>query len=263
MGATDNNDEITTRERELIIQLRERVQNELPLVELSKSEEDQDLFLVRWIRARDNNLDKATDMLRNSLNWRKEHSADELSKIEIHPFFVKNYPYKWAKTDKFGHPVMIVPLSEWDYRKIGDESNLQKEYENFLIQFYEDIMNHIKMAHGSREIGNPPITQLLIIMDATSYPFGQLFSISAFKKIVQSAVVYEAHYPEILFKAIFIKCPSYFGTVLNVMKPFLPAKTFGKFFCYSSMEEWKKDMIDLVDPAILPQRYGGTSSEVE
>ncbi|CAL8125479.1 unnamed protein product [Orchesella dallaii] len=180
-------DEITPEERELIIQLRERVRNELPAPELSKSEEDQDLFLVRWIRARDNNLDKATAMLRNSLNWRKVHNADKVLETERHPFYAMNYKYSFPGLDKFGRPA-ILPMNEWDARKIGTDPELLKEYDVFCTRFFEEMMDNIQKAHVNRGNGHPPITQIFIISDVKNYPYGQLLNFSAVKKLLQGAV---------------------------------------------------------------------------
>lgn len=69
---------------------------------------------------------------------------------------------------------------------------------------------------------------------------------------------YEAHYPEVLFRAIFVNCPSYFGMFISLLKPVLAPKTLGKITCFSQMSEWQKELEGWIDPAILPEIYGGT-----
>lgn len=73
-----------------------------------------------------------------------------------------------------------------------------------------------------------------------------------------SQAIYEAHYPEILYRAIFINCPQYFGMIITMLKPVIAPKTLGKIICYAKMSEWQNDMKDLLDPAQFPERYGGS-----
>jgi len=75
--------------------------------------------------------------------------------------------------------------------------------------------------------------------------------------------VYEAHYPEVLYKAVVLNCPSYFTILCNALKLVTPPKTYSKFTFLSSMDQWKKDMIELMDPAVIPEQYGGTAKETE
>jgi len=95
-------------------------------------------------------------------------------------------------------------------------------------------------------------------MDVKSYPYMQLISIGAMRKVLQMASTYEAHYPEILYKGIFINCPSYFGLFISMLKPVIAPKTLGKLVCYSKIADWQKDMVELMDPGIIPEKYGGT-----
>lgn len=70
--------------------------------------------------------------------------------------------------------------------------------------------------------------------------------------------MYEAHYPEILYRVFFISCPQYFGLFITMLKPILAPKTLGKIICYSQMAEWQKVMKELLDPIDIPERYGGS-----
>jgi len=57
----------TSEERFQLGKIREKAKD-LLTTEESKSEP----YLIRWLRARDSNADKAENMIRNSMKWRKE-----------------------------------------------------------------------------------------------------------------------------------------------------------------------------------------------
>jgi len=265
MEAENNNNVdngITNEEKELIVKLRERVQDELPSAVKAYSDEDEDLFLVRWLRARDLDLDNATKMLRTSLQWRKERNADEAANAKPHPFFAENYPYFVPGTNKLGQPVVLIPLADWDFRKVVNNADRLAEFDDFVATFFEIICRYIREQHLKRkETGHGPITQMTMLVDVKSYSYMQLINLGAMKKILQIASTYETHYPEILFRAVFVNCPSYFGMFIAMLKPVIAPKTLGKLICYSQMSEWQKDMVELVDPTIIPEQYGGTKKE--
>ncbi|ODM96741.1 Patellin-4 [Orchesella cincta] len=251
----------TAVEKELVKKLRERVRNELPATELSKSEQDQDAFLLRWLRARDLNLDKAENMLLNALKWRKENNVDNSLNHPIaqDPFFVENYRWAFAGADKEGRPVVIVPFHKWDYRKLTAHNKSPEEFLAFNNYYFEAVSDNIRTQNERRPPGKPPVTQFMIICDLYQYPSSQLLNLSALRKWLKMAGTYEAYYPELLYKAIFLNCPLYFQYMLNMFKSVIAPKTISKFNCYTSVEEWQKDVENFVDPSILPKQYGGTN----
>lgn len=92
------------------------------------------------------------------------------------------------------------------------------------------------------------------------FSFLWLFSSWKFQlNIVHSSQsMYESHYPEILYRAVFINCPQFFGLFMAMLKPILAPKTMGKLTCYSEMSEWQKELKELIDPMQIPEQYGGS-----
>jgi len=252
---------ITPEESGLVKQLRERVRDQLPQTELAKSDADQDAYLLRWLRARDLNLDKAESMLLNALKWRKENNVDNAlhDPVALDPVFVENYRWAFVGVDKGCRPVITCPFYEWDYRKLTTHSKSTEEFLAFNNHYFESVSDNIRLQNERRKPGTPPITQFMIICDLHQYPAGQLLSMSALRKWLQMAATYEAFYPELLYRAVFLNCPFYFHSLLNMFKTVCAPKTIAKFITYTSVEEWQKDIESFVDPGILPEQYGGTN----
>ncbi|KIZ06665.1 SEC14 cytosolic factor [Monoraphidium neglectum] len=102
--------------------------------------DDHDYYtLLRFVRARNYELDKAFKMWSDSLAWRKEFDVDAiLDNFVFHEReqFLMAYPQGYHKTDKLGRPIYIQLLGKIDIttlKKITTEERMVK----FHIQEYE------------------------------------------------------------------------------------------------------------------------------
>lgn len=60
-----------------------------------------DATLLRFLRARDFNLEKARELLAHSLIWRKKHNVDQiLSDYEVPQVIAEYFPAGWHHYDK-------------------------------------------------------------------------------------------------------------------------------------------------------------------
>ncbi|ODM96729.1 SEC14-like protein 2, partial [Orchesella cincta] len=250
---------ITSEEKVLVDKFQARVQDVLPPAEIAKSTEDQDAYLLRWLRARDLNIDKAESMLLNALKWRKENDVDNALHAKMDPFFPENYRQKFVGPDRDGRPVAIGPFYEWDFRKLTANNKSAEEFTAFANNYFEEIMEKIRIQNENRKPGQAPVTQFIPICDIDQYSYGQMLNFTAMRKWFQMAATYEAYYPEVLYKAVFINCPSYFQFFIKLLKPIVAARTLEKFICYPSLDDWKKDVANYMDPSILPEQFGGTN----
>ncbi|CAL8125475.1 unnamed protein product [Orchesella dallaii] len=152
-----------------------------------------------------------------------------------------------------------MPFSDWDLRKAAKIPGALEHFEGFATRFLQETMECIRNEHENRIEGHFPITQVIFIVNCKDFPLGQLLNLGAIRNIIALGTTYEAHYPEIMYKAILINVPSYFGIGIAALKQVMAPKTMSKLCSYSTMANWKKDMIEVLDPAILPERYGGTA----
>jgi hypothetical protein len=65
-----------------------------------------DSTLLRFLRARDFNVEKAREMLSQSLMWRKKHQVDRILSEYQTPQVVKDYfPGGWHHSDRGENPI--------------------------------------------------------------------------------------------------------------------------------------------------------------
>ncbi len=105
--------ELTPMQESTLVQLKGRVS------ELLKGKVPHDPVFLRFLRARDFNVDKAREMLSQSLIWRKKHGVDKiLSEYEKSPVLKEYFPGGWLHEDKDGRPLFVLRLGQMDVKGI-------------------------------------------------------------------------------------------------------------------------------------------------
>ncbi|ODN04848.1 CRAL-TRIO domain-containing protein T23G5.2 [Orchesella cincta] len=183
---------LTIEETKVLTEFRKRVSDVI-----KTKEQNEDTYLIRWLRARDLDLNKAEDMLRKSMVWREENNVDKAQLGELDSYFIDEYPFKMLGHDKIGNPIGLCPIGKWDLRKIASKGKTE-EFKLYINSIFETFMQHIRERNQNRDSEKLPITQITILADWGGYSYMQLVNIKAVQQILNIAAVYEAHYPEIL-----------------------------------------------------------------
>lgn len=146
----------------------------------------------------------------------------------------------------------------WDLRKI-EAADRAEDFKQYTAYMFETIVNKIRMQNVNRKGTDlVPVRQYILLVDYTGFTYAQLLSFSAVSKLLSFATTYEAHYPELLYKCIFINCPSFIGTLMNLIRPLVANKTFGKMFYYGyDREEWGPILDEIIDEDQLPPEFRG------
>lgn len=96
----------------------------------------------------------------------------------VHHFFQENYPYRFPGVGWKGHPIILIPLSQWCFRKLLNNPERLVEFDNFVIKFYETVLSKLRTQNLLRKgTGKPPVTQVIFIMDVRDYPYSQLIKL--------------------------------------------------------------------------------------
>ncbi|XP_019515790.1 PREDICTED: SEC14-like protein 5 [Hipposideros armiger] len=115
---------LTPMQESCLIQLRHWLQ------ETHKGKIPKDEHILRFLRARDFHLDKAREMLCQSLSWRKQHQVDLLLQTWRPPALLEEfYAGGWHYQDTDGRPLYILRLGHMDtkglMKAVGEEALLQ------------------------------------------------------------------------------------------------------------------------------------------
>ena len=179
-----------------------------------------DLFLLRFLRARKFDLVKTMEMFKKFLQWRIDMKVDELREtyemenlIEIK----KVYPHGYHRTDKLGRPVYIELYDKTKVEelfKITTEEKMVKYY----IKQYERQVKYIFPACSA--VVQKPVEQSCTILDANGIGiFSLVGPIKGFVKIASD--IGQDYYPEMLGKMTIVNVGLFFRAIWTMVKGFI------------------------------------------
>jgi hypothetical protein len=253
-------DHLGTDEEKLLAQLRQRVPE---IIERAKGESEDvaalteftiwqkditvpcdasDMILLKYLRAEELNLDKATDRLVATLVFRAECQIDQLADAEM-PDHFKGHD-ELTGYDASGCPIVISRFGKMDLPLVfGDV----EAFVRYRAKIMEMAMRRLKFERGTAE-------ELCQVHDYSGVP---LVGMPPEVKQGVTAVskVFGEHYPETKGKTIFVNFPSVFGKLWKAFSGVIPERTRNKFVILG-----QGDVLALFEhlrPEVLPEALGG------
>lgn len=205
-----------------------------------------DSFLLRFLRARDFDLDLAWRLLKNYYKWRAE--CPELS-ADLHPGSIlgllkAGYHGVLRSRDPTGSKVLIYRIAHWDPKVFTayDVFRVSLITSELIVQEVETQRNGVKA-----------------IFDLEGWQFSHAFQItpSVAKKI---AAVLTDSFPLKVRGIHLINEPAIFHAVFSVIKPFLTEKIKERIHMHGN--NYKQSLLQHF-PDILPLEYGGEELSME
>ena len=213
-----------------------------------------DLFLLRFLRARKFDLVKTMEMFKKFLNWRIEKKVDEISatfEIDNLLDIKRLYPHGYHRTDKIGRPVYIELYDKTDVKGLFKVTTEEKMI-NYYIKQYERQIKYIFPACSA--VVQKPVEQSCTILDANGIGITSLVGpIKGFLKLASD--IGQDYYPEMLGKMTIVNVGMFFRAIWTLVKGFIDPKTQSKISLLKS--NYKDELLKLVDEDKLPSFFGG------
>ncbi|CAG7730679.1 unnamed protein product [Allacma fusca] len=242
----------------------EPTQEELKLLKLFKKKvDDLELTsgqstnhdLLRWIRARNNNLEKAEEMLRKSIAWRRENDIDNILTWTAPADITSRCHVKMEGSDEDNSPILTSFLGRVDMKRIY-QLGLRGEYLKFSSQLFERILE--KCRNRTTRDGHP-VTQFILIVDMEGFSSSTLMSKGAINMSLDYLKIFEANYPETLKKFVLVNANNVTMMMYNLAKHLMSAETMRKFqILGTEPSKWKPVLLEIVPADQLCPRFGGT-----
>lgn len=249
-GYTSN---LTEEQRAAVVELRANLQK------LGYTRRLDDASLLRFLRARKFNVQKATLMFDECEKWRKLFGADTILQdfqYKEKPLVAKMYPQYYHKQDKDGRPVYFEELGKMylpDMLKITTEERMLKN----LVWEYE-LFTQNRLPACSRKEGYLVETSCTI-MDLLGISISSMYQVVNYVKAASK--IGQDYYPERMGKFYCINSPFGFSTAFKLFKPFLDPVTVSKIHILGS--SYKKELLKQIPSENLPSKFGGTSDVSE
>lgn len=207
-----------------------------------------DNFLLRFVRARKWDMDKACKMLVDLIAWRQEFPANDwLFEGDApsylggtNPGLIKNFEREklWVHgEDRDGSPIFWFQA-----RKHFGLDATAAENERYAVTQIEWVRLFL------REV-TQGIDTCLIVFDLTGFTLRN----ADYLTIKFLAVAFEAHYPDCLGRVLIYNAPWIFSTVWSVIKHWLDPVVALKIHFIKSYNEFCAH----VDPEFIPVEHGG------
>uniref|UniRef100_A0AAG5DH67 CRAL-TRIO domain-containing protein n=1 Tax=Anopheles atroparvus TaxID=41427 RepID=A0AAG5DH67_ANOAO len=184
--------------------------------------------LLRFLRARDFSIDKATGLLQESLQWRKEHRIDDILGEYKTPAVVEKYfPGGWHHHDKDGRPLYILRLGTMDVKGL-----LKSVGEDELLKLTLHICEQgLKLMKEATQVFGKPIWNWCLLVDLDGLSMRHLWrpGVKALLRIIETV---ETNYPETMGRVLIVRAPRVFPVLWTIVSAFIDENTRSKFLFF-------------------------------
>jgi len=213
-----------------------------------------DAMLLRFLRARKFDIEKAKAMLKSEEQWRKDFGVDDIVKnfdFKEKELVDKYYPQYYHKMDKDGRPVYIEKLGKLDIKALYQITTQERQLQR-LVWEYEKFIDE-RLPACSKAVGHPVETSCTIL-DLGGVSLSNFYRVKDY--VAQASSIGQDRYPESMGKFYIINAPWAFSTVWSFIKPWLDEVTVAKISILGS--SYKDKLLEQIPAESLPKEYGGT-----
>ncbi|VAH94890.1 unnamed protein product [Triticum turgidum subsp. durum] len=199
--------------------------------------------LIRYLDARNWNVDKSRKMLKESLKWRATKRPEDIRWPDVSVEAETGKMYRATFTDREGRTVVVMRPAKQNTS--SHEGQLQ-----YLVYTLENAVLSLPEGHD----------KMVWLIDFTGWTLAHA---TPFKTARDCMNVLQNHYPERLSIAFLFNPPKVFEASFKVLKVLVDPKSAQKLnFVYKENEESMKTMYNHIDPEVLPAEFGGKNNAV-
>ncbi|XP_061589984.1 SEC14-like protein 2 [Cololabis saira] len=242
--------DLSPKQAESLSQFGERIQDILPSLPAQ-----HDHYLLRWLRARNFNVQKAEAMIRKHMDFRQQMKVDSILSDWKPPEVIEKFVAGgMCGYDREGSPIWYDVIGPLDPKGLLLSATKQ--------DFMKTKIRHTEMLHRecrrqSEKLGRN-IEAITLIYDCEGLGLKHIWK-PAVETYGEILTMFENNYPEGLKRVFLIKAPKMFPMAYNLIKHFLCEETRRKIIVLGS--DWKEVLPEHIDPEQLPVVYGGTLTD--
>ncbi|KAK7346244.1 hypothetical protein VNO80_20759 [Phaseolus coccineus] len=212
--------------------------------------------LLRFLKARDFNMEKTMQMWEEMLIWRKEFGTDAILKdfeFEELEEVLLHYPQGYHGVDKEGRPVYIERLGKAHPSRLMRITTIDR-YLKYHVQEFEKALQEKFPACSIA--AKRRISSTTTILDVQGLGIKN-FSPTAASLLAAITKIDNSYYPETLHRMYIINAGLGFKKMLwPAAQKFLDAKTIAKIQVLEPKSTCK--LLDIIDSSQLPEFLGGS-----
>ncbi|KAI0350345.1 CRAL/TRIO domain-containing protein [Trametes cingulata] len=215
--------------------------------------------LLRFLRARRFDPQKAMKQFADAEAWRKKHNVDALyATFPVDEFESARrfYPRWTGRRDKNGLPVYVYRIASLTgpQQKELFSTPPERRYQR-IVALYEAMTRFVLRlcTHLPHRTQPTPVTSVTTIIDLEHVSLPTLWSLRT--HLQEASALATANYPETLSTIAVVNSPAFFPTVWSWIKPWFDEGTRRKVHVLG--KDPGPTLRTLIDPKDLPKPYGG------
>ncbi|XP_035705333.1 SEC14-like protein 4 isoform X2 [Folsomia candida] len=213
----------------------------------------EDIYLVKWLRARKFDVDKAVEFLNRHLSWRDSTNFDKLDDSDFQDF-IHDYPYEIVGQDKEGKPILHCYLGDWDFRKAALAGKMDK-----MILYASKMFNDAWLKVRDLQQSGQNVTRYVIVIDVGKINIRQHINPASMPFYIGVVLSYERNFPKQGSNIWVVNTPRIFEVALTLARSVMDEETKATFKVYgNNREEWTSVLREYIEPDQLTRTFGGT-----
>ncbi|GMN64868.1 hypothetical protein TIFTF001_033937 [Ficus carica] len=188
----------------------------------SKGSEGTDVVLLKFLRAREFKVNDAFEMLKKTLQWRKDSKIDSILDEELWTDLSSAAYINGV--DHEGHPVCYNVFSVFENEELYQKTFGTEEKRTHFLRWRCQLMEKSIQKLDLKPSG---VSSLLQVNDLKNSPGPSKKELRIATK--QAVGLLQDNYPELVAKNIFINVPFWYYALNALLSPFLTQRTKSKF----------------------------------
>ncbi|KAH6782289.1 Sec14p-like phosphatidylinositol transfer family protein [Perilla frutescens var. frutescens] len=219
----------------------------------SKGNESTNVVLLKFLRAREFKVNEAFEMLKKTLQWRKEFKIDTILEEEFEADLAS--AAYMSGVDGEGHPICYNIFGVLEREDLYEKTLATEEKREQFLRWRVQLMEKGLQKLDFKADG---INSLVQINDLNN-------STGSSKKEVRAAVnkavaLLQDNYPEFVAKNIFINVPFWYYAFHSLLSPFLTQRTRSKLV-FARPSKVTDTLLKYIPIQEIPIQYGGIKRE--
>ncbi|KAF7037292.1 hypothetical protein CFC21_047702 [Triticum aestivum] len=209
--------------------------------------------MLRFLKARKFDIEKAKHMWSEMLRWRNEYGVDNIEEFDYTELneVKKYYPQFYHGVDKEGRPVYVELVGKVDANKLVKVTTLDRYIKYHVKEFERSFQMRFPACSIAAKRHIDSSTTILDVQGVGL----KNFSKDARELIMRLQKIDNDNYPETLCRLYIINAGQGFKMLWGTIKSFLDPQTASKIHVLGS--KYQNKLLEIIDESELPDFLGG------